>query len=142
MCILKIYSETRSFKRFAAESTTLPAFSVHDKGEVRSKETGREYQANRISFVVSECDWDDLEGQISDAIIFLGEHGDTLRQLLTTHDVSLAFLDFALWSRLGRNDVANQSDYLPVPLLRLCGEIGIAIVMSTYPDDDTPDEEP
>jgi hypothetical protein len=137
MCILKVSSETESFKRFAAESTSLPVLSVWDKGDIRHQATGRRYPGNRISFDVSKCDWDDLAGQICDAIAFLGQHGAELRRLLASHNVSLAFLDFPIWSRL--DEVANQSDYLPVDLLRLCGEIGIGITISTYLRESAPE---
>lgn len=138
MCILKVYSKSRSFKEFA-EDSPIPVFSVHDAGGVRRTSTGEKWDENRISFDVSDREWNDLAGQIQDAIVFLERHGEALHQLLTTQEVSKACLDFPFWSRL-TGDVVNQNDYLPEELIARCGVLGLAIGMAAYRRDFFEDE--
>jgi hypothetical protein len=130
MCVLKIISESTSFRPYAA-TTTLPIFSTHDANEIRRKSTGETFGVYRISFDVSEKDWDDFPGQVRDAIGFLTQHASAIRSLVESHPVSDAFLDFPLWSRLDGN-IINQNDRLPSELIALCTQAGIGIEMSLY----------
>lgn len=130
MCFLKLFSDTASFKDYAAE-TELPVFGVHDAQDIRRRKTGETFGTHRISFTVSACEWDDFDGQVRDAIVFLGHHASEIRRLVTAHPVSEAYLDFPLWSRL-EGELASQSDSLPRELIALCAAAGIGVVMSTY----------
>ena len=85
----------------------------------------------RISFDVSEEDWDNFPGQVHDAIDFLTLYSSAIKSLIDSHPVSEAFLDFPLWSRLEGN-VVNQNDRLSPELLALCAQAGIGIEMSLY----------
>jgi len=130
MCFLKLFSATSSFKDYAAE-TELPVYAVHDAQDIRRKKTGETFGTNRISFTVSTCEWDDFEGQVRDAIAFLGQHAAEIRRLVESHPVSEAYLDFPLWSRLD-GEFVNQSDLLPRELIALCAAAGIGVEMSLY----------
>jgi hypothetical protein len=133
MCVLKIFSDTASFKAYA-ESVRLPVYSAYDADDVRRKRTGETYGVYRISFDVSDREWDDFPGQVQDAVAFLRAHATVVRQLIESHPVSGAYLDFPLWSRLDGN-VVNQNDHLPRELIRLCAEAGIGIEMALYARD-------
>ena len=125
MCNLKIYSDTNSFKSFA-KTTRIPVYSVHDKGENKNRQTD-----NRISFDISDKDWDDFEGQVQDCIGFLTKYFEDMQQLFKTHNVTTAYLDFPLYSRL-YGDIVNQNDHLPKELIQLAGKLSLGIEMAFY----------
>ncbi len=85
----------------------------------------------QISLDVSDKDWDDIKGQIRDAIAFLTAWESELVALIAAHEVTDAYLDFPLYSRLDKN-VINQNDHLPRELIVLAGRIGLGIEMSIY----------
>ena len=134
MCILRNFSETNSFKAFA-ERSKLPVYSVHDATDVKNTRTNKTHGVFRISFDVSECEWDDFPGQVEDAIVFLSLHASSIRELVESHNVSDAFLDFPILSRLDGN-IVNQIDRLPRELISLCARANIGIEMSQYSRDD------
>lgn len=127
MCVLKIFGPL-SFKEWAAR-TGLPVYSVYDTGERVSRT--RIAEQNRVSFDVSDREWDDFSGQVSDAVAFLGAHRAELAREMPLHKAELAMLDFPIWSRLD-GDIVNQNDHLPAELVRLAGSLGLAIEMSIY----------
>jgi hypothetical protein len=135
MCILKIFSETDSFKAFA-ECSPIPVYSVHDATDIKDTRKNKTHGVFRISFDVSDCEWDDLPGQVEDAIAFLSLHAISIRKLVDSHNVSDAFLDFPIWSRLDEN-IVNQNDRLPRQLISLCARAGIGVEMALYSRDNT-----
>ncbi len=137
MCILKIYSDTKSFQTYS-ESTALPIVSCQVKGEVRSRSTGEPYRSNRISISISDKDWDDFKGQVADAIAFLTNHESELAHILASHEATDAYLDFPLYSRLD-GDIVNQNDQLPRDLIVVAGRLGLAIELAIYQKDWQPD---
>ena len=139
MCVLKVYSKKKSFGAFAV-NCSIPVYSVKEAGEVRRKSTGELYQEYRISFDVSGRDWDEFPGQVEDAIAFLDKHQKELVELLSTHPISEAYLDFPLWSRLYEN-IVNQNDHLPSRLVVACGGLGLGIEMALYSRDAFEDNE-
>lgn len=129
MCFLKVYSDTDSFKLFE-KTTKIPVYSLYDKDEQQKK--GRtDY---KISFDVSDKDWDDFEGQIKDTILFLTKHYDELEELFKTHNITTAYLDFPIYSRL-YGDIVNQNDHLPKELIVLAGKLSLGIEMAIYSKD-------
>jgi len=130
MCILKIFSDTSSFKRFAL-ATKLEVVSAYDKGEMRGvtkKPPAEQYQ---ITLSVSDAEWDDFKLQVSDAIIFLTSNHDELLMLHSTHEVIDGYLDFPIESRLD-GDIAVQCDHLPKQLIKLASNFDFGILMSIY----------
>ncbi len=79
---------------------------------------------------------DDFPGQVEDAIAFLSLHAISIRELVNSHNVSDAFLDFPIWSRLYGN-IANQNDRLPRELISLCASAGIGVEMALHSRDNT-----
>ena len=128
MCVLKIYSDKNSFKAFS-DNTRIPVYSCLDKGEAIT--TMRLSENYLISFDVSEKEWDDFEGQIGDAILFLEKYNVQIKELFAIHSITDAYLDFPLWSRLDEN-IANQNDHIPRELIKLAGELNIGIEMAIY----------
>jgi flagellar biosynthesis regulator FlaF len=133
MCILKVYSDNESFESFS-QITDIPVYSIYNKGERKNEKIDDIHTDFRISFDVSEKEWDDLEGQIDDTILFLNKYKEQIQDLLTRHSISDAYLDFALWSRLYDN-VVNQNDYLPRELIKIAGSLNIGIEMGIYAKD-------
>jgi len=121
MCVLKIHSDVESFKSFAG-ITKIPVYSFHEKGEFKNKTKNLKWTDYRISFDVSEKDWDDFEGQTNDAIKFLKTHYKEIKAVLANNNISSAYLDFPIYSRLNGN-IVNQNDHLPKELIKLCGEL-------------------
>jgi hypothetical protein len=131
MCVLKVYSDTDSFKSFE-KMTKVPVYSSYDKGYRQGKNHVRtDY---KISFAVSDKNWDDLEGQIEDTILFLTKHYDDLEQLFKTHSITTAYLDFPIYSRL-EGDIVNQNDHLPKELIVIAGKLSLGIEMAIYSKD-------
>lgn len=131
MCILKVYSNVDSFESFS-KKTDIPVYSLHNKGDIKYKD--KKYSSYRISFGVSEKEWDDFEGQISDAILFLEKHYEQIQLLNDTITISDAYLDFPLWSRLDEN-IANQNNHIPRQLIRIAGKLNIGIEVAIYSKD-------
>lgn len=130
MCVLKVHSANDSFKSFATQ-TNIPICSTHEKGDFRNKTKKIIHEDYGISFDVSDRAWDDLDGQIDDAIIFLEKHSRELETLLSTHDISSAYLDFPVYSRLDEK-IVNQNDHLPKELIVLAGKLSLGIEMAIY----------
>ena len=130
MCILKIYSDDNSFKSFVT-TTKIPVYSSYEKGDYRNETTEIVREHYRISFDVSRKKWDDLKGQIEDAILFLEKHFEELNTILSTHKISDAYLDFPIYSRLDEN-IVNQNDHLPKELIFLAGKLTLGIEIGIY----------
>ncbi len=100
---------------------------VYRKGETHGKR-GRIRAHSGFDIDVSQADWDDLNGQVADAIRFLKANRAELRKLMDFPGIEGRTLDFPIWQR----DIMLQRDYLPPELLRLAGELEIGIVISRY----------
>ncbi|MFD2162478.1 hypothetical protein ACFSJU_08735 [Paradesertivirga mongoliensis] len=131
MCVLKVYSDTDSFKSFE-KMTKVPVYSCYDKGDIQGK--SRITTDYKISFDVSDKDWEDLDGQIEDTILFLTKHYDDIEQLFKTHNITTAYLDFPIYSRL-EGDIVNQNDHLPKELIVIAGKLSLGIEMAIYSKD-------
>ena len=130
MCVLKIYSDNNSFKSFAT-TTNIPVYSTYEKGDYRNETKKIIREDYRISFDVSDREWDDLKGQIEDTISFLEKHFEELSILLTTGNISDAYLDFPIYSQLDEN-IVNQNEHLPKELIVLAGKLSLGIEMGIY----------
>lgn len=133
MCILKVYSDTESFTAFA-ETTNILVFSKYEKGDIKNKAKNLKRNDYRISFDVSDKDWDKLSDQIKDAIYFLDKYFDELESLLSNPNINSASLDFPIYSRLDEN-IVNKNDELPKELIILAGKLSLGIEMSIYSRD-------
>jgi hypothetical protein len=132
MCVLRLISETDSFKSYR-EKTVLPVCSCFDKGEKCVKKI---IDSFIINFNVSDKEWDDFKGQVEDAKFFLKRYKSEIHKLMESYNITDAFLDFPIYSRLAHNgtddDIINQNDHLPRELISLAGELNIGIEMAIY----------
>jgi len=128
MCVLKIYSNTHSFKDYPNHGN-LPIYSVYDKGEFRTKK--RQCTEFTMSLDVSDKEWDNFPGQVEDAIKFLKQNFIALNDLYVKYSVNNWYLDFPLYSRLN-DQVINQNDRLSSELISLAGKLNLGIEMAIY----------
>jgi hypothetical protein len=110
-CFLRAIGETFDVRRFLADSTLRP--DVHPKG---------------FNLAVGQAGFDDLPGQVREAMAFLDVYEDELRRLSAFEGVDQVFLDFGLRLR----DVAAQTDVLPAELLWRAGALDIDITVTHY----------
>lgn len=81
-----------------------------------------------FQFAVSECNFEDHEGQFRDAVGFLEQHKDAIRAITQRSDVTHALLDFGF--------TKDQSlvfwRHIPKELVAVAGECGVSIMLSFY----------
>jgi hypothetical protein len=133
MCFLKVYSDSDSFKSFE-KTTNIPVYSRYDKNEQLGNGENHVSTDYRISLDVSDKEWDDFQGQVKDAILFLTQHHEELELLFKTHNITTAYLDFPIYSRLN-GDIVNQNDHLPKELIMIAGRLSLGIEMAIYSKD-------
>jgi hypothetical protein len=107
---------------------TFPVCAVYHKGERKAR---KESKQNGFNADMSNAGFDPLAKQVKDVIAFVRKHRKELRRLLRCPGVKVS-IDFGVAWR----DVIVQSDYLPSELVRLAGELGLAIQVSHYPISD------
>ncbi len=102
-------------------ASPLESASVYHKGEpiASGAQQTRTRAASGFNATVSTAGFDDLAGQIQDAIVFLDQHEDEIRRLTAFPGVEQVFMDFGVRWR----DVATQSDVLPSELLWKLGAL-------------------
>jgi hypothetical protein len=107
--------------------------SVWRKGEPKfgSRPNGTEHKHQRsgANYLVSDAEFEDFEGQKSDAAEYLKLHETEIKEILSFPGLERAVLDFGI----SRRDVAVQSDYFPPELIKLAGGLGLGIELSQYP---------
>jgi len=111
---------------------TLPVCAVHRRGEPvfpASQPNGRRCPSSGVNVSVSDADFDEFAGQVEEASTFLRQNGEQVRRLCEFPGVEAVVLDFGITHR----DVVVQCDRLPADLIRLAGQLGLAIEISHYP---------
>ena len=106
-------------------------YLVLDKGEKQYDNDKEAMSDYAIAFVISNKEWNDLQGQIKDAIRMLKKYRNEYRQLIKHSRRTRALLDFPIDSRLNKK-IWVQVEYFPVELLTLCSEINISIVITLF----------
>ncbi len=142
MCVLRVSGEQFDVDEFMRDSNLSP-YQIFHKGERRFPESSRNktcFDVSGLKIDVSKREWDDLPGQIDDAISFLRRFHDELERLVGFPNVEDVRLDFPYELRIGRLGIVGQCDYLPSTLLREAGNLGIGIELSLYPAGDETDE--
>jgi hypothetical protein len=130
-CVLRVNGSDFLVDRFLDNSDLVPCV-VYRKGEPRSsasKSNSKIHETSGLNVDVSKADFDNLDGQIRDAISFLEQHKMELERLCRFPGVERLTLDFGIAKR----DVIAQSDYFPAELLYLAGSLEISIELSQYP---------
>jgi hypothetical protein len=131
-CILRVFGSTFVPTEFLKDSALSPS-KVWRKGEPRlvGKRAGNDIEdTSGMNVVVSNADVGDFRQQARDAIVFLHGNKSDLLRLISLPGVEEVGLDFAVaWPE----GVVTHTDYLPPELIRLAGELGLAIEVSHYP---------
>lgn len=115
-------------------ATALPVYSAHDKSTLQrfGRQAGKAFGYSGFQCLVSKRQWDDLPGQVSDAIRFLRRHEGELKRLRDEFGVRDLRLDFPYFLRIGRKNICVQSDFLPSALVSQAGKLGVGIVLTLY----------
>ena len=105
--------------------------TVCRKGEPKfgSRPNGNKHQKSGADYLVSDAEFEDFEGQQSDAVEYLKLHETEIKAILSFSGVEGVVLDFGI----SRREVAVQCDYFPPELIKLAGELGLGIELSQYP---------
>ena len=81
----------------------------------------------------TERDWSDWNGMIQDAENFLRDSAFELRRLRSFPGIEDVYVDFPVELRIGRNNVAVQSDCFPPTLIAALGALSIGLEFTIYP---------
>ena len=124
-CILRIGGLDVAIDRLVAQ-TALKPYRVDHKG--RRKSATRVHEWSAAHYLVSDRDFDDLRGQVSDAVMFLEANAAEVAALVAFPGVQEPVLNFGINGAAG---VLN--DWIPAQLAKLAGGLGLAIELSHYP---------
>lgn len=129
-CVLRVNGPEFEPESFLRDSD-LEADPVYHRGDPKlpSRPKGPTWGDSGFHVAVSDVGFDDLPGQIREAIQFLEENEPELRRLARFPGVEDAGLDFGI----ARRDVAVQSDFFPPALLSLAGRLNFYLMLSLYP---------
>jgi hypothetical protein len=136
MCVLRVSGEKFDPLTFLRSSRLKP-YSVFRMGELRfaSQPNGPMHDFAGFKVQVSRRSWDDLPGQVVDAIAFLRKHERALAKLRSIPEVEDIELDFPVNLQIDRQNVFTQYEYFPPKLVSLAGTIGCGLEISIYPRD-------
>jgi hypothetical protein len=135
MCVLRANGKDFDVDLFLRKSPIEPC-KVYRRGEPRfaaSQPHGPTHETSGFNANVSTKEWDDLAGQITDAKSFLTEQRAELDRLRKFAGVDGIEIDFPIPLRIGRNNVAVQSDRFPADLIFAAGSLGIDVAFSIWP---------
>jgi len=127
-CILRIGGTDLKPDDLLRESG-LVAYRIDRKGELGLLKNRGPHQKSSVHVEVSSAGFDDLPGQVADAMTFLRAKESGLRAVVAFPGVEWAQLDFGV----DHADVAIDSKYLKPELLVLAGGLGLGIELSIYP---------
>jgi hypothetical protein len=128
-CALHAAGRVFDVDAFLGESSLQPEL-IYKRGDPVPGQQPR--SASGFKLDVSLADSGDLDGQISDAIVFLDENEEELRRLGAFEGVEAVSLEFGVRSRAG----LVQSHTFPPELLWRAGALDVALTVSHYPTAD------
>ena len=133
-CVLKVSGRGFDVDAYIRRGKLVPS-AVYRRGEARFPTLPRARRSPESGFhiVVSKKELADFGGQVRDAVSFLGHHRRAVRALCRRKGVETALLDF----RVERGpEAAVQVQVFPVELVRLAGQLGLALQLSFFPEPD------
>jgi hypothetical protein len=135
-CNLSIVGKNFEVDEFLS-MTKLRGFHKAYKGQprFRTKPNGEKLPYSYASVSTSKADFDNLNKQIKDTIRYLQRNKGKLSHISSTKGIQYATLDFGINLRIDRKTVLTQSDFFPIALVKLAGELGLGIELSIYPRD-------
>lgn len=130
-CVLRVAGRNFDVDAYLKHGVLVPT-AVHRRGEARFPTLPRARKSPQSGFniVVSKKEVSDLADQVKDAVVFLGRHRRAVRALCRRQGVESAVLDFGVERRTA---AAVQVHLFPEDLVRLAGELGLALELSFYP---------
>ncbi len=133
MCVLRVYGANFDAESFLAGDTRLepcavfwPGVPAYDKRVARGRNSDHGFHVT-----VSDREWSDWEGQVSDALAFLEEHQEVLEQLTGRSDVDTVTLDFPADAHPDAQAIVCDQVF-PATLIRAAGRAGVAIELTVY----------
>lgn len=133
-CVLRVGGSGFDVDEFLRHSS-LKITKVFHEGE-RCGLSSEVRDLSGFNAEVSNKDFDNLEGQIDEAIHFVKMHRNELETIKEMSGVE-GHLDFGVESRTGKvideQEIAVWSICFPVELLKLLGKLDIGIEVTVYP---------
>jgi hypothetical protein len=131
-CVLRVAGRGFDVDAYIRRGKLVPS-GVYRRGEARFPTLPRARKSPQSGFhiVVSKKDFADLAGQVRDAVTFLGHHRRAIRALRRRKGVETAALSFGVERR---PDAVVQAEVFPEDLVRLAGQLGLALELSLYPE--------
>lgn len=127
---IKINSDTMSFND-VLHAKMFNIRSIREKGDIDKR--GKINDKYGITIEFSGADFDEFEKQVNDAIEFINNNHKDIFEIIRNHESKSAYIDFALYSRLGGDkNIVNQNDTIPLELIHLCSKAGLSIEMGYY----------
>jgi hypothetical protein len=128
-CILNATGTHFDVDAFVSQSPWRGFASVFHRGEATRLRSQPVHEHSGVSFGISDSDVDELEPQVRDALEFLRQERGEIQRLLAFPGVEcLEFRIGLFW----RRDTLCQFHTLPTELLRLAGELGVAVTLCIY----------
>ena len=127
-CVLRAAGADFEVDDFLAKSALSPC-QVWHRGEPRTSDDHILRDTSGFNVDVSTADWDDVDGQIKDAIKFLRKHATEITRLASARGVEKIICDFGTRRR---PELPMQGVYFPADLVRLAGELGVGLKASSY----------
>lgn len=129
-CMLRIVGKNFDVDSFVKKSNIAP-YKIFHKGDPRFviKSNGKKAEHSGCAIEISKVDFENLDQQINDAIVYLNQNQDKLQWINKTPEIQYAVLDFGLNYD---SDKFVQSHYLPNEFLKLVSQLGISIEISIY----------
>lgn len=129
MCVLRVTGENFAIEDFLKNSSLKPII-VFKKGEHYFKKTFSQSAGFNVS--VSDKEFDDVEGQIKDAIVFLQREAIETKRLAQFPDIEEIELDFAISTP--SEEIMVWSRKFPKELLSLLSASNIDLAFTVYPE--------
>jgi hypothetical protein len=132
-CILHLSGVNFGVDTFIAKSKVRP-YKVFYRGEPRNKNKpkGAKWTSTGLAIEVSKAEFDDIKGQIKDAIPFLTRNREKLGWIVETKGIRHVVLDFGVDQVIDGDVLLMRTVWLPNKLLRLASEAGLGIELSFY----------
>ena len=134
-CVLRVAGRDFDVDAYLRRGVLVPS-AVYRRGEARFPTLPRARKTPQSGFniVVSKKEFSDFAGQVRDAMGFLGHHRRAIRALRRRKGVEGATLDFGVERRA---EAVVQVQVFPEDLVRLAGQLGLALELSVYPEADS-----
>lgn len=130
-CLLKVEGQEFDVDAYLARGVLAPS-GVYRRGEARfpTLRGARKSLRSGFNIAVSKKESSDFAGQVRDALGFLARHRRAIRALRRRKGVECATLEFGVERQ---PNAAVQAQAFPEELVRIAGELGLALGLSLYP---------